>query len=214
VSTNKRLPLISTIAIAVICVGVFLILLPMALLSGDESTEIPYFTPKPVVLSYTNADHDFSMNFPQYWYDMEPSDSIVLLYSPQIQDPDFLDLATTIGVSAHELPSEVIEAGLEDYMRKSEANLEADAPNYTKISLESTTTSGLPAMVLTSSMYAEGDESSLITKQAVFFKQEMVYIITYTSVEDYYEEYLDAFDMVISSFRFHDTEENGDGQPE
>lgn len=196
-------PVAYGVIVVLICLLSLLILDRLALLPWSESQAS---TPAPVLLNYTNAEYGFSLKFPQYWVDSEESDaSIVKLSSPQAHIPEFPELITSINIIAFQLPPEFAGDSLEDYVANNEKYLEekltGTGQGYTRLSLESINVAGLPAQLLNWSTSAE--EETLITRQAISYKDELVYIISYTSLEKYDKEYAGALDLVLDTFTFH-----------
>ncbi len=202
----KRLPLYPIaygVSIVLICLLSLLILDRLALLPWSESQAS---TPTKVILNYTNAEYGFSLKFPQYWGDSEESDaSIVKLTSPQAHIRDFPDLMTSINIIAFQLPPEFVGEPLSNYVANCEKSLQdklaETGQEYKQLSLESIEVAGLPAQLIAWS--ASGEAETLITRQAIFYKDELVYIISYASLEKYDEEYAGALDLVLDTFTFH-----------
>ncbi len=178
-----------------------LILIPFFVITREQAAkEASKLTapPKPVTLNYTNARYSFALKFPQYWLDEEFEDPIVSLTGPKLEG---CDSPATIEVYVTEgLPAEVLQGSLEDYVVKCEENLKKYAQNYKRLDLKPTKVGNLPALVLT---WSRSAEITLIRKQAIFFKNGSVYVITYESLEEFSDRYVSAFDLVTSTFRFY-----------
>lgn len=157
----------------------------------------PTAPPKPVLLNYTNRLHAFSVKFPQYWADSEPSGYIVVFDAPEIEGSDIL---TSITILSVDLPPELAGETLEGYVAKSEEVLKFNSQNYTRIRLEDSAVSGIPAKILTWSM--SDDKYTLVSDQAIFMKDNKIYVITYYSPKEFRDNYLSAFDLVTSTLKF------------
>ncbi len=221
IKTPKKLsvyPFIYTALIAVVIVLAVLILQRLYI--------IPLFpfqdggvnaTPTKVLLNYNNLEHNFSLKFPQYWFDqtnrtswVEPSPTdpaqtpappdplIVTLSSPMYEHPD-AKMGTTINISATTIPPEQADVTLDGFIAESEQRLTASTENYQRLSLETKTVSGLPAVML---VWSRNNVDTIITRQAAFIRNGKIYVITYSSLREYDADYSSAFDLVTSTFTF------------
>ncbi|MFH1639201.1 MAG: PsbP-related protein [Chloroflexota bacterium] len=194
-SRVKKLLVISALVVVILIPLVFII---RGQAAKKASEPAPSSTP--VRLSYTSAKHNFALKFPQYWLDEEFEDPIVNLTSPRPPDDKEYSGATISVKVFKKLSEEDRDVTLDDFVVKSEDNLRQYAQNYTRISLEETKISNLPARILTWNMSAE---KTMITRQAILFKDDSIYVITYSSLAEYDDLYASAFDLVTSTFRFY-----------
>ncbi len=219
--TSKKLtvyPFIYTALIAIVIVLSVLILQRLyviPLFPFQEGGGNP--TPTKVLLNYNNLEHNFSLKFPQYWLDQtnrqdwvtpDPTDPattpappdplIVTLSSPMYEHPD-AKMGTTINITATTIPPEQAEVTLDGFITESEQRLKASSEDYQRLSLETKTISGLPAVVL---VWSRNTVDTIITRQAAFLKNGKMYVITYSSLKAYDADYSSAFDLVTSTFTF------------
>jgi hypothetical protein len=117
--------------------------------------------------------------------------------------PTLGDMKSRIGVYviANKAPKNI---KLEDYVRDSRKNAEKILANFT-IEKESTTTiGGIEAQQTLYTYTATIGEHDYTFRNAliVFIKDNNAYAIKYETPDEFYDEYSDCFDLLISTFKF------------
>ena len=161
------------------------------------TSEPPPSSPDIESLTYTNSEYGFSLEYPKDW-DFEEGffESIVIFIRPLLEEtPDM----ASINIGSAEF-SEFPKPTLEEYVERSQLQIEESTENYNEVDRYNTTIGGQPAIVLTitgtrGNVYA-------MASQAYFFKENAVYIIIYTTSPESYDEYTDCFELVLSTFDF------------
>ncbi|MFH0846939.1 MAG: PsbP-related protein [Chloroflexota bacterium] len=192
-------PVAYAVTIFAIVVLALLILQRLAIvpLFPFQTSAAPTASPTKVLLNYSNAEHGFSLKYPQYWIGSEPEGVIAALVCPMNEHPS-TDFTTNISITYGEL-SEESPGTLDEFMVSCEERLIGSSENYNRLSLEEKEISGLPARVL---VWTRNIDEPILTRQAAFFKDKRVYVITYASLSEFDAEYSHAFDLVISTFKF------------
>jgi len=162
-------------------------------------TPTPIPPPTPETLTYTNSEYGFSMEYPEDWDILEDyMGTVVFLGGPAVLEGTYM---INISVAAQELPTKMT---LEDFVRGGELIDKETIPNYNKEEEYNTTIGGLPTSVqtITGTVELDGEDLLLRGKAARFVKDKFGYIITYDVPTEFHDQYLDYFELVISSFKF------------
>ena len=187
------------ISCAVVLVTLLLVV-PMAGCQQEPPpSEPPPSLPTIEGLTYTNSEQGFSVEFPEDWDVMEDYMGMVVAFmGPLVLEGAYY---ININVRVEQLPEKMT---FEDFVKSGELADKRTIPNYKKIEEYSTTIAGLPANMHTITGTVKLDEKDLLLKDGVarFVKDEVGYVITYDTPEEFHDEYADCFELVISSFKF------------
>lgn len=155
--------------------------------------------PSPSVesLTYTNTDHGLSVNYPKGWQlDEGVRGAIVTFMGPfDIEEEFFPNLI----IMAEELPK-YPKFTLEDYVAQGKMQIKAMLENSSITDEYNTIIDTLPATAYSYLYDFEGME--LAGTQVVFFKDDVAYLIQYTSTVKGYDKYSYSLDLAMSSFKF------------
>ena len=124
--------------------------------------------------------------------------AVVAFMGPLVQEETYY---VNINVQTEQLLEDMTP---KDYGKAVELNSKRAFTDYNKVDEYNTTIGGGPAMVFTCTCSTEagGMKWALKDSVAVFVKDDVGYIITYDVPAEFYDEYCDCFDLVISSFEF------------
>ena len=164
-----------------------------------ETPPPPPPPPTPQTLTYTNSDYGFSCDYPGDWDVMENyMGTVVLFGGPMVLEGAYM---VNVSVQVTELPRKVT---VEDLVKMGELQEKKQYANYSKLGEQSTTIGGQPAIVttITCTIKVSGVDVPLKDKVARLIKDKVAYIISYDVPEESHDEYLDCFELVISSFKF------------
>ena len=173
---------------AFLCIATLLALL-LALLVGCQAQ------PK----TYTNSEQGFSFEYPADWVFVEDYMGLaVFVAGPEVLGGDY---TVNINVATEQLTEEMTVG---DYAKGVELNTKMSVPDLNKVDEYSTAIGGQPASVFTFTMTFEiyGKEYFLKDLAAVLIKDGVGYIITYDAPTEFYDEYVDSFELAINSFKF------------
>jgi len=164
-----------------------------------EPTPTPTPIPTPVLetLTYTNSEYGFSVEYPKDW-DLEEGlwGAIVVFGGPLVRGGEFMVNANIV---VEELP-EWPKTTLEEYVRLGKMHLTKGMENYQGVEERDCRIAGLSAKELTYTCDADGIR--IMQTQACFLKENTAHIITYTATLESYDEHLDCFELMLSTFQF------------
>ena len=171
-------------------------LLPVASVVGCQQQSEPPPSPlAPETLAYTNSEYGFSLEYPKDWNVEEGSAGTVVLFAgPLVGEYEYM---VNINIVTEELPSEMT---VQDYARMAELQQKKAWSDYVKVKEYTSTIVGLPAVVKT--FIATPIDVPLKDIQVFFIKDKVAYIITYNAAIDSHDEYVEFFDLAISTFKF------------
>ena len=89
---------------------------------------------------------------------------------------------------------------LEEYVRLFQLGVEENASNYEKVDEYDAVVDGLAAIAWTWKEDFAG--TTLMVTMAFSMKENFVYTISYGATPELYDDYLDCFELVLSTFRF------------
>lgn len=205
--------------LTVLCTVILLVLLSVTLVisckqqpaSAPTPALVPSPSPTPTApppppvsetLTYTNSGYDFSVQYPKDWDFLEDyMGMVVLLAGPSITLITDHEYMVNISIGVSELPEKMT---LEELVKMGELQDKRSIPNYNKVKEYDTTIAGLPANVQTITGTIKLGEDDVLLKDAIarFVTDKVVYVITYDGPEEFHDEYLDAFELVVSTFKF------------
>lgn len=173
-------------------------------LSGTLTVVMPPERPRPAMegVIYSNAEHGFSVEYPKAKdWTLERRKGVVVTFGGPFLPESGFDVMIDIVVYVVQLPK---EATLEWFVKTHEAAVRSGVANYNRVDQYDATIAGLPAVVqtITGTLKANGED--VLTKSAVarFVKDELGYVIIYRAPEEFHDEYVDCFDLVLSTFEF------------
>ena len=177
-----------------------LLALLAALLVGCQAQPTPATpTPTPESQTYPNSEQGFSFKYPADWVFAEDYMGLVVFVGgPEVLEGDY---TVNVSLATEQLPEEM---RVEDYAKQVELNTKNSAPDLNKVDEYNTTVGGQQAIVFTftATLKVEEKEYFLKDSAAVLIKDGVGYIITYDVPIEFYDEYVDAFELVIDSFKF------------
>jgi hypothetical protein len=183
--------------LVILCTVILLVLLPAVSLIGCQPTTTEGQT-------YTNLEYGFSVEYPDDW-EMEEGGvgTIVQFTGPPALVGETMILGISIEITAEEFPMDA-ETTLEDFSQAGELILQMLHSDYKKLNEYSTTIGGEPAKVRTLTYSLEETEGKTLVQitEGFFFKENLAYLIAYFATPESHDEYLDCFELVMSSFRF------------
>ncbi len=145
---------------------------------------------------YTNKENGFSLQYPESWQVREGAfGTIVSILSPLDGTKD--QFSENVNVV-----SEAVSANtnLNDYYKASEANLKKYFTDFKVLKNDGATLGGYPARTVT---YQAAQASlKLRTTQVFTIRDNRVFIITLTNVQDSPNNYFATMSAVVRSFRF------------
>jgi len=162
----------------------------------------PVPTPSPTMgtLTYTNSEHGFSVEYPEDWNCVEsglPEGEIVAFIGPIVPLAE-TEFTINIGISSWELQPPI--PTLEEWYRANQMYMMEVAEDYENLDEYSTIISGLRAIVSTNTRSQYGYK--IMGSLAGLLKEKRCYIITYMTPPEFYNDYVDCFELMISSFKF------------
>ena len=186
-----------------VALGLAALLLVTACTNPLTPTPSPSPTPSPTpppqmeTLTYTDSEHGFSVEYPEDW-DVKAGflATIVTFVGPFEEETGG---AININIGATK-PAEFPEMKLEEYVRSVKLQVEADAENYKELDEYNTVVDDLVAIVWT--WQEDFARTTLMVTMAFFVKEDFVYAISYGATPELYDEYLDCFELVLSTFKF------------
>ncbi len=199
--------------LVILCTVIILVLLPAALVVGCQQQPAPappVTAPAPTPTPILGPVHGYSCKYPEGWVasttevEEDPTRPahynivrmVRMFAGPLVGEYDYL---VNIKIVREELPK---DRTLEDYIRIVEEDTKKQYTDYTMVDEYSTTIAGLPAIVRT--FTATIMDVPLKNTQAFFIEDtdNVGYVITYDVPEEFYDEYADSFELVISTFEF------------
>jgi len=174
---------------------------PVPLATEDE---IPATPSKSVISSktYTNTEYSFSVEYPVDWdlnenlsTEERQAGRIVIFSGSQVAEND---RRVRIIIEADKWSK---DATVEQYATAVEMQvLKKNLSDYINLHERTTTIDEIPAIVRTFTATIDG----LMQKdvQAYFTKDDFAYVITYDVTTEYYDTYVDCFELAINTFKF------------
>jgi len=170
--------------------------------SGPSSVTSSEPPPKPDIASktYTNIDHNFSIEYPSDWeYSGNPTTG---------QGSQGI-LVTFIGPASAQTAGIVIEADkwpapstLEQYAAAVEEQvLKKNLVDYVKLKEVSTSIGGMPAV--TRIFTATINSLPLKYAQIYFVNKDFGYAISYSNSPDSFDAFYNSFELAVSTFKFN-----------
>jgi hypothetical protein len=153
---------------------------------------------KPSISSelYTNTEHLFSVEYPADWDIEEDIAGVLVLFAgPILKDYDYF---VNITIAVDKLPYQMT---VQDYVKLGNLALKKRLPDAVISEKKSTTISGHAAILETCT--ATFDNIPLNGMTASFIKDKLGYTFTYDVTKGSTQDYLDCFNLVISTFRFN-----------
>ncbi len=149
---------------------------------------------------YTNSGYGFSLNYcEEEFLPSEDFEGAVVAFA----GPLLMDYAHRISIFivAERLAD---NKTLEDYIRMNKQAGERTLLNYETVSEYATTIDGVPATVLVFTFTTGISGEAVMYKDmfAALVKDGLVYAIKYDVPAEFHDEYLDCFNLAISTFRF------------
>jgi hypothetical protein len=163
-------------------------------------------------------EYGFSVEYPADWDVMEDFGGTVVLFagpmvmvledqhysngngtrSPVVLGDQYM---VNVNIQVTELPEEMT---LEDLVKASQLQDKRNTPNYNKVEEYNTTIAEQSANVqtITGTTKLNGDDILLKDAIAIFVTGKVAYMITYDVTEEFHDEYVDSFELVIKSFKF------------
>ena len=185
--------------------GVILLLLLLSLVACAPSpttptpTPTPSPTPTPILetLTYTNSEWGFSVEYPKDWSIHEGSGvATVVFVGPLIKETGG---QISIIIGAQDL-TEFPNLTLEECVDFAKLGIEEGAQNYEEVGEYDAVVDGLPAIVWSWREELEG--TKLLGTMANFMKDDVLYLINYGATPSCYDNYLDCFELMLSTFKF------------
>lgn len=145
---------------------------------------------------YTNQQYGISLTYPQDWATNEgASGSIVFLEGPSNANQRFATISVYVGTL-----SASSGTTLQEYAISGDAKLAEKLTDFVHLEEFSTTIGGLPAVVHTFTFSLNG--GPLKQGQALVQKGNQVFVLTYTSIPEEYDQYRLCFVDVLTSLQF------------
>jgi hypothetical protein len=165
--------------------------------TSPSPTPTPTPTPRLETLTYSDSEYGFSVEYPKDW-DLEEGilEAIVMFAGPLVEEEQFM---ISVGIMADELP-EFPKTTLEDYVRISRLKSKKALDNYNTIDEYSTVVDDVTAMVERFTFDFNG--YVIMGTQAIFLRENVAYVVTYTATPGCHDDYLDCFELALSTFRF------------
>lgn len=172
---------------------------------APPSSTVPFPGPSPSngesSSQYTNSEYGFSFNFIDTEFELVEDfrGANVALLGPILWDMQY---RINIVIIIRELPNKM---SLDDFVKGDIDNSKSKLEGYEVIEQYTTAISGLPAEVVAFTFPNQvGEETAKFNDIYVaFIKDDTIYMIKYDVPEEFHEDYLNNFNSVISSFRFH-----------
>jgi len=160
-------------------------------------TPSPTPTPQMETLTYTDSEHGFSVEYPEDWDVQAGFMATIVTFVGPVEEETGGAINVNIGaVDSAEFP----EMTLEEYVRLFKLKLEENASNYEEVEEHDAAVDGLAAIVWTWKEDLAG--TTLMVTMAFFVKEDVVYAISYGATSELYDDYLDCFEVVLSTFKF------------
>lgn len=147
--------------------------------------------------TYTNSEYGFSLEYlGDWWFEEDLAAggdwTGIVAFGRDVEE---VESFTFIAIMSVELPQSP-KVTLEDYYSHSTSQFRERADGLKLTKEDDITISGLPAKTLAVS--AEPFTMSMV----FFLKENTAYFITYDVPMECYDDYLDCFELVLSTFRF------------
>lgn len=166
-------------------------------------TPTPSPTPNPTpppqmeTLTYTNSEHGFSVEYPKDWDVQAGFVVTIVTFVGPVEEETGGAININIGATK---PAKFQEMKLEGYVRLFQLGVEENAENYEKVDEYNAVVDDLAAIVWTWKEDFVGN--TLMVTMAFFVKEDVVYAISYGATSELYGDYLDCFELVLSTFKF------------
>jgi len=125
--------------------------------------------------------------------------SVVALVGPVLRD---FKHDIRISVILFQIPKKIT---LDDFLTERQAAAKANLKNFAILNETDTTIAGVPAKLSHSSftIATNDDEINYRTTLAVFMKDNIIYAIQYETDAEIYEDHVQCFNLILSSFKFN-----------
>ena len=188
----------------ILCTVIMLVLLPVALVIGCQKQPAPFLIPSvlpPIeALTYTNSEYGFSLDYPTDW-DVEEGwkETVVSFTGPIVLKGADYQYAVSTLVAAEQLPEDIT---LKDYFLLT-LNAQETA-GFSRFTFSHGTISGLAAEIAVMSATLKIGKEKIPLKDilAILIKDNIGYVIAYDVPAEFHDEYLDAFELAVSTFKF------------
>jgi hypothetical protein len=160
-------------------------------------TPSPTPTPPLETSTYTDSEHGFSVEYPKDW-DVQAGfiGTIVTFVGPVEEATGGAINVNIAATNSSELP----EVTLKEYVRLFQLKVEENAENYEVVDEHDAVVDDLAAIVWTWKEDFAG--TTLMVTMAFFMKENVVYAISYGATPELYYDYLDCFELALSTFKF------------
>ena len=125
--------------------------------------------------------------------------SVVALVGPVLRD---FKHDIRISVILFQIPKKIT---LDDFLTERQAAAKANLKNFAILNETDTTIAGLPAKISHSSFTIATNDNEINYRitVAAFIKDNIVYAIQYETDAEIYEDHVQCFNLVLSSFKFN-----------
>ena len=148
-------------------------------------------------LTYTSSEYGYSVEYPKAWDVREESGGALVLFSgPLIEEAGGSARGKVVSENLNQSP----EITHEEYVRLNKLTLGQMFSTLEVVDEYDAVVSGVPATVLTYTFDWEGITVKLTN--VVFLKNNIGYVIGYDSMLEYYDDYVDCLELMVSTFRF------------
>ena len=186
-----------------LALGLAALLLVTACASPLTPTPTPSPTPSPTptppleTLTYTDSEHGFSVEYPEDWDVKAGFITTIVTFVGPVEEQTGGAININIGAAQS---AEFPQVTLEEYVRTYQLGVEENAENYEKVDEYDTVVGDLAAIVWTWKEDLSG--TTLMATMAFFMKEDIVYAISYGATLESYNDYLDYFELALSTFNF------------
>lgn len=195
---------------SILSITMMAILLVAALLPGCQQENNPPQAPSastpPVAkgrpTSYSNSKYGFSFgicNSREFEFKENYFDTTVSMLGPLLKDLKHQIVIVLI------IKKVANNTKLEDYLLASRKAGESTLANFSVTDEIDTTIGGIPAKLQTInySLNIENEDWTFKDTLAVFMKDNNIYAIKYEVPAEFHDQYVDCFNLILSTFRFN-----------
>lgn len=145
-------------------------------------------------MTWSNADYGVSMQYPADWTANEDSQSVIVAFSSPLEGNDDA-FAESVNIVMNDLSGQ--EITMEDYTELTLQALGETFPEAMITEASDTTLGGYPARMVVYDF--NGQYGKLQALQIWTIKDEISYVVTYTALEENFDEYRPASEKMIDS---------------
>jgi len=178
---------------------VLVALVALLLATACAVSPTPTPTPEPGTLTYSNSEHGFSVGYPKDWDVQEEFMGTIVMFVGPVEEETGGAINVNIGAAES---AEFPEVTLEEYVRLFKLRIAEAAENYEELDEYDAVVDDLAAIVWTWKEDLGGNTLTLMVTMAVFVKENVAYKVAYLSTSESHDDYLDRFELVLSTFKF------------